>query len=153
MDSRQIQQLLSNTKLFGGVYACDQLPKTQVRPIAFVVNTQKIELPGEHWQVIHLLNSQEAEFFDSFGFPPDVSQISDYIEANAHAWCYSSMTLQHPHKQSCGLFCISFIQHRDQGGSYQDFLSQYTKDLLHNEKIVWKHGTRLVNNYKNLRRY
>ena len=152
MDSSQISHLLSNNSLFGGVYSCDTIPKTDERPIAFVVNTHEITSPGEHWQVILLVDNHKIEFFDSFGFPPDVSFICDYIDDNATDWCYSSKTLQHPHKQSCGMFCVSFIQCRDQGGTYRDFLNEYTKDLLHNEKIVWKNGARQNHNHQGIRR-
>ena len=53
---------------FVGVCARDQLSSIEINkyPKSFVVNTDPIELPGEHWIVIYFDEQMKGEFFDSY---------------------------------------------------------------------------------------
>ena len=143
MDENEIHSLLSDCPLYGGTFASDELPENPRVPIAFVVNTDPSSLPGTHWQVVHLLGNGKAEFYDSFGFPPDEDNISNYLERYVSEWEYSSMSAQHPVLASCGMFCINFIRCRSAGLSYSDFLDQFSFNQLENEDLIVSYGRRM----------
>ena len=66
---------LLNKKLsmvFKGAYARDQLASLKTfAPVCYVVITKLSSSIGEHWLAIHMLRSQTAVHFDSFGFLPE----------------------------------------------------------------------------------
>ena len=140
LDTYDIIKLLCDCPIFGGVYSCDKIPKTNRRPVAFVVNTQPAAKPGEHWQVILLRTDGVGEFFDPFGFPPDVKAISDYLDSECDGWGYIPVTLQHSYAVSCGLYCVNFIRARQSGLSYHEVYRQFSQDLTFNELYIYNYG-------------
>lgn len=53
------------------VYASNTLPEVVTPyPSAFIINTQPLPFPGEHWVAVFIHSSSEADFFDSLGKPP-----------------------------------------------------------------------------------
>ena len=79
MDTRQIEYLLKKEKGFKGVFAHDEIPKECERPALLVCNTHRACLPGEHWVVVYLPISGDAEFFDSFGRRPFTETLRNLI--------------------------------------------------------------------------
>lgn len=150
LDTNDIIFLLSDCPLFGGVYSCDEIPVTKKRPIAFVVNTDRSNKSGEHWQVIHLRKDGVGEFFDSFGLPPDVSQISDYLDAEADGWGYLPFTVQHAFAVSCGLYCVNFIRARHAGLTYAQVIKQFSEDPNYNEEYIYNYGTGQIHSLTHL---
>ena len=140
LDSYDIINLLGDCEIFGGVYSCDQIPKTIKRPVAFVVNTQPASKAGEHWQVILLREDGIGEFFDPFGLVADNKNISDYLDTECDSWGYLPITLQHLFAVSCGLYCVNFIRARQSGLSYADVYKQFTTDLTYNELYIYSYG-------------
>ena len=66
-----------------GVYASNTLPQFVTQyPSAFIINTQPLPLPGEHWIAIIVHSPLRAEFFDSLGHTPaDYNQdIQNFLE-------------------------------------------------------------------------
>lgn len=59
-----------------GVFASNTLPQMVTEfPSAFIVNTQPLPFPGEHWVALIVYSPLQAEFFDSLGkSPADYSQ-------------------------------------------------------------------------------
>jgi len=140
LDSYDIINLLADCPIFGGVYPCDEIPKTKQRPVAFVVNTKPASKSGEHWQVILIREDGVGEFFDSFGFCPDVKAISDYLDTECDGWGYAPIYLQHLFAVSCGLYCVNFIRARQSGISYLDVYKQFCDDLTYNELYIYSYG-------------
>ena len=68
--------------VFKGVFAADNLPKYFTRPAAFVVNTDKHNLPGSHWIAMFIDQKNTCFFFDSFGMPPTVEDHVNFIATN-----------------------------------------------------------------------
>lgn len=54
-----------------GVFASNTLPQIITQyPSAFIVNTQPVPFPGEHWLALIIYSPAQAEFFDSLGKSP-----------------------------------------------------------------------------------
>lgn len=141
METNQINYVLSNTPYFIGTFACDQLPLKKIthRPFSLVINTDKKNETGEHWTAIFVPPQGEPEYFDSFGFPPLIRSVQEFLETNStNYWIYSANSIQHPFSMSCGQFCISFIKHRTRGMGFKSFISKFSDDTNKNDNIVRK---------------
>ena len=68
MNTLQILKVLEQARyvrpLFNGVFAIDQLPKSDDG--AYVVNTAKSTHPGKHWVAVYVTGNK-VEYFDSYG--------------------------------------------------------------------------------------
>ena len=59
-------------KQFVGVFPSDRLPKKMEHyPCGFIANTDPSAKPGTHWVAFYFPSKSEAEFFDSYGYPPE----------------------------------------------------------------------------------
>lgn len=107
----EIAAMLQGNKFFAGVYPCDRIPEFDRRPFAVVVNTDPSAESGEHWVVLILKTNEKGLYFDSFGFPPLIPQLQQYLTAHApNGFKYNSITLQHPNSKACGYYCVAFVQ-------------------------------------------
>ena len=71
MNTLQVKQALErNTftkKIFGGVFAADELPKIMnTFPCGFVANTDPSTEPGTAWVAFYFPSREKGEFFDSY---------------------------------------------------------------------------------------
>ena len=76
MNTLQIKRALERDtftkKIFGGVFAADELPKVMnTFPCGFVANTDPSTEPGTHWVAFYFPSREKGEFFDSYGYPPE----------------------------------------------------------------------------------
>ena len=130
MNTQQIRDILE-TDVFVRripivkVLACDQLPTHLIhnKPAAFIINTDPISLPGQHWVSLFRNSIGEFTYFDSFGIRPLNSEILRFIENNSNRpFLYNSRVLQDIRSDTCGLYAIYFIMIKARGGSLQRFL-------------------------------
>ena len=75
MNTLQLKRALEHNtftkKIFGGVFAADELPKVITSPCGFVANTDPSTEPGTHWVAFYFPSRDKGEFFDSYGYPPE----------------------------------------------------------------------------------
>ena len=138
MNTSEINNHLRKIKPFLGTYPADSIPSLKgVRKKGVIVNTDEKNEKGEHWTAIFVDENGTAEYFDSFGFPPLVASVQQFLDKTFPSnWKYNGTTLQHPMATSCGLFCIAFIKARASGKSFSSFISIFTLDLTRNEQII-----------------
>ncbi|KAI1278139.1 hypothetical protein HDE_14408 [Halotydeus destructor] len=135
--SQDINRAMGKNPWFKGAFPCDYTPTINVRPASIILNTDPKGEPGEHWVAIVLLENARGEYFDSFGFPPVVDCVREYLEPNAPAgYIFNSVPLQHPLASSCGNHCISFLRLRSLGCSLSDYVSSFTPTADRNESLV-----------------
>lgn len=136
MDTVQINKKLNSIPSFVGTFAADRIPIVSKRPASFVLNFDRHNSQGSHWVSLILLPNGEAEYMDSFGFPPLQEDIREYITNNSNAYTYNCQQFQHPLAVSCGLYAIHFIKHRNQNLSFESFTAHFSKNLTRNEKVI-----------------
>ena len=83
MNTLQLKRALehnpSTKKIFGGVFAADELPKTfDTFPYGFVANTDPSTEPGTRWVAFYFPSRDKGEFFDSYGYPPEHYGLESY---------------------------------------------------------------------------
>ena len=115
MNTLQIKRALErNTftkKIFGGVFAADELPKVMnTFPCGFVANTDPSTEPGTHWVAFYFPSREKGEFFDSYGYPPEHYGFKSY---KIETW--NKHKLQSSWSNVCGQYCIFYLYHKSRG--------------------------------------
>ena len=76
MDTFQLIHALKQdptmSRTFCGMFPSDKLPRTiDKKQCGFIANTDASSEPGTHWVAFYFPTVNEAEFFDSYGHPPE----------------------------------------------------------------------------------
>ena len=89
MNSLQILRVLKGDDLARryavGVYPADRLPPVQKYPSALVVNSDPDGMRGSHWLAMYFDDHKKAEFFYSYGLPPEIygDHFIQFLEKNS----------------------------------------------------------------------
>jgi hypothetical protein len=87
-----------------------------------VVNLDKSSRPGSHWVAMHFPNEEEARYFDSYGQPPPMGPIRDFLrqfkKIEFHPFVIQSLI-----SNVCAAYCIYFIHQCARGKSYESILT------------------------------
>ncbi len=121
----QIDKVMDKYPEFKGCIMRDEIPKLlpYVRPksrICFIINTDRSDKEGEHWQAILIdarpEGSNSLEFFDSFGrsIPKDVLEsckdLIKVLKPNSVLKVKENRVIQQSDdSENCGWFCIRFL--------------------------------------------
>jgi hypothetical protein len=115
----QISDALSSdpfvSPVFLGVFACDQLPPSIAYPCAVVANTDSSDKSGEHWVAFYFDENGVGEYFDSYGLPPNNSDLFTFLVNNAMGYKCNTIQLQGLGSDVCGQYCIAFLANRCRG--------------------------------------
>lgn len=141
MDTLQIKRIMEKDKflkgVFKGVFAANTLPKgVDSFPSLYVINTARDDSSGEHWCAAYFSKSGNAEFWDSFGNPPDIFQFSNFMDKNSRTVTYNSAQLQGNSSMTCGGFCVYFSLYRSRGVKMRDIISRFTKNKNVNDNMI-----------------
>lgn len=136
MNSLQIESALKTLRVNTKVYAANRLPRTLSTPCAIVINTDPDTKPGSHWIAIFIDKFKNGEFFDSYGFPPQVEFHKQFLNSACRKWTHNPMSLQSYNTTVCGQYCLVFLYFKARGKSLSDFLKKFSSDSHRNDKIV-----------------
>jgi hypothetical protein len=125
LSSVQINALMSSEKGFLGCAAHNQLvglgvPKTGG---SVVMNLENSNQPGSHW-VSFYFGPGTAEYFDSFGLPPD-GRSFDYLNKSGKKVMWNNEKLQLNNSDECGYYAMDYIRGRNSGKSMSQVLNQF----------------------------
>lgn len=119
---------------FAGVFASDTLPKYKENFTKFIVNLDGKQLPGSHWCVV-MFEHEKAIFVDSYGRPPRVKTILQFMKRNSKHIFYNPVCYQDVMTTTCGYFCLYFIYMFSRKIPFVDLKSGNT---VYNEKFIQK---------------
>ena len=126
LTSVEIERQLQGVKYFIGVYAVDQLPLVTVFPASLVINTDPSSEGGEHWVAVHLRQGGKADYFDSFGFPPLVPMLQQYLNLyGRRSQKYNRCTMQDVNSTRCGDYCICYVKCIANGMTMTEFVNRF----------------------------
>jgi hypothetical protein len=136
MDNQQLNGILEHIPEFHGVYAIDTLPHRVHRyPAAFVVNTDQSNGPGEHWLAVYFDVNGNAEFFDSYGYSPEMYGMVDFLLNNSRkGYIRNNKRLQSSVTFVCGAYCVYFLMMKCSG--VKEWLQPFGSDFILNDCIV-----------------
>lgn len=126
-------------KLFVRVCACDLLPKTlpKDKDVIIIVNTDTSNKPGEHWELIWILNNEKhCYFFDSYGLPPTNNYIKRFIKKHAITTNWNKKQLQSFHSFCCGEYCCLFALSITKENGFNCFFNQFNENHDSNDVNV-----------------
>ncbi len=138
MDTVQIYSILK--KAIGqqgclGVFPSDKIPTKVKGPCSMVVNTDPSTNPGSHWVAIFITQDCIAEYFDSYGQPPDVAEISSFLN-KYNVGHYNRKHIQGPFSSVCGHYCIYFVIQRWQNVHMADIVKKFSDDHDENDELI-----------------
>ena len=144
MNTQEIRDFLTynihTRRIFREVLARDQLKNIRVpkfKPSAYVINSDPINKPGQHWTAVVFNGQGSAEYFDSYGLPPNHNQIHEFITKNAQRVYFNQRTLQDITSIKCGLFVLYFIHKKSKGTPLSQLLRPFkSHNLLINDRVV-----------------
>lgn len=111
MDTLELSGYLRQAVPRAFVFVCaeDELPETNQRPAAIIVNTDSSRYYGTHWTAIYLASNGRGEFFDSYGIGPDLIVARYLRRMTSSGYDYNKRCLQSPFSTLCGAYCIDFL--------------------------------------------
>jgi hypothetical protein len=126
MNNLQIDKILkvhpSSKRIFIETMPCDKSPQeVQSYPYAYVLNTDYSVGPGIHWVALFVLSEDQAEYFDSFGMPPN-DCIKKFLE-KFQIIKRSTIRLQAYSSSVCGQYCIYFMIRRCAGERFEKIIN------------------------------
>ena len=120
---------------FYGVYSPDLIPKKLPIPSLVIVNLDYSTDKGSHWVVLHRVNNEVVEHFDSAGKQPK-RDIVNNLFSNALSYKYNNKRVQNYQTDTCGLFCLYYSYHSSRGRTMQSILSDFLVNLKSNEEMI-----------------
>ena len=120
---------------FYGVYSLDLIPKKIPIPSLVIVNRDYSTDKGSHWVVLHRVNNEVVEHFDSAGKQPK-RDIVNNLFSNALSYKYNNKRVQNYQTDTCGLFCLYYSYHSSRGRTMQSILSDFSVNLKSNEEMI-----------------
>lgn len=127
MDTSQIMCILNSdpilSKTAEGVFPADKLPK-YINYGGFIANSDVSYKPGKHWCAFYFDGRGYAEFFDSYGKPPQYynSHFVSCLQDNSIVQTYNAIKLQNNDSNVCAQFSLFFLIHRVRGMSLKDIV-------------------------------
>lgn len=142
MDENELNDQLKNEKNYLGTYAIDELRDIKVSffPSFCIVNLDRRSSGGSHWIALAIYENQ-IFICDSLGgvrpSPDTPKQIINFLAPFlAHRKVIMTRKLQPDDSDTCGLFCVTFINEIAKYNSICEFLKLFTSDNIQNENIV-----------------
>ena len=125
-------------KTFRGVFPSDKLPRLPHGIThSLVVNLDTHDKPGTHWCSIFISAHGDLMYFDSFGLPPLIPDIIQFIKRQSRIFRYNTMILQNVLSSTCGLYAIYCIERMCRGDSLKCLLSKFNVySTLYNDKLI-----------------
>lgn len=136
LDILHIIDPFQKSGIFKGVFPCDELPKKFTLPAAFVINLSKHNSRGSHWIGLFINKDRKAEYFDSFGFQPNQSEIIRFIKLNSKEYSFNNKQIQHISSNKCGKFVILFILAKMYNKNFGEILEKFSSNLGVNEVVI-----------------
>jgi hypothetical protein len=137
-----VKLLLKNKftrKIFCGVVPFDQIKLRILKhSCSFIVNTHDSSKAGEHWFAVFVPKNGIPEYFDSYGEPPSIKRIIDFLKLNGNGkFIYNTQRIQSDTSINCGKFSLFYLYFRAKGykmTEYTKIFNKYNLDL--NDKII-----------------
>ena len=135
LKTTDIDRILMQYSLFKGTYPCDSVPiTTKFEDQAFIINTGNSQSSGQHWVGL-IIKQEKCWYFDSFGIELlSLDVLKRLKKAGVENYFSNSKQIQSVNSVSCGYYCIAFILSFVLGNKYEDFLAEFSNNLIKNEK-------------------
>jgi hypothetical protein len=150
MNGTEIERMIQSdeylSKMFLGVFARDQLPKSiSRRPSCLIANTDKSDRPGQHWVAFYFDCNGVNEYFDSYGIKPMFTEFRHLLSIDTNKKKINDTRLQAKNSATCGLYCVFYLFHRCKLSSMEPILRIFDTDYNHNDSIICRFAVKMFN--------
>ena len=145
--SDQLNKILNATlhrTHYWGAVSFEDLPLSIKNfPFCVVINSSPKDNFYGHWTCLFAENKHSGVYFDSFGLSP-WGRIHDLIIRNLKNVIFNKRLLQNPESEACGYYCILMLKNLDARISLAEAMSQFSDDVIENDKKVISQIRRLI---------
>lgn len=138
MNTLNILNEFKDNFCFRGVFPIDKICNLKItkKPFGIIINLDYSNEPGSHWVAIFVNESNEAFYFDSFGFPNLSKELKKFLNLNEiKIIVYNKYFLQSMNSNTCGAYCVLFLKMCCHGYSMYQFLNLFSKNTKTNDLI------------------
>ena len=144
MENTVIDKVLrKNCAIYRGIYSCDLLPDTVVRPSVIVANTNPASRPGQHWICMFFDEDGHGEFFDSFGLLPK-HVFQRYMDKHCIVWTFSKKQIQSLVSRFCGHYYIWYCIMNFRTATLNELISSMSGETGLNDFLVHRFACKLI---------
>lgn len=136
LDIINIMEPFQKNNVFAGVFASDSLPNRVRLPSAFIINTSPRSSIQGHWVGLYIDEYGSAEYFDSFGFPPEQKTILQFLRLHTKKIIFNKKQIQNLSSVKCGKFAIVFILLKIYKKSFTELLKKFSTNLMINDLVI-----------------
>ena len=101
-------------KHFRGIYSRDSLPMKILQYEVGIINLDTQLGPGTHWVAYRNIDSNNCEYFDSFGLIMP-NKVKKYLMTSNKQIYYSGDEIQERDSVLCGYWCLYYLLERQKG--------------------------------------
>ena len=76
------------------------------------------------------------EYFDSFGMPTLIAWELEMRKTGKKTFLHNADQIQALDSVRCGWYCLSFMNERNKGVSFENILERFSPDVRENERVV-----------------
>ena len=119
----EIDKIMKKCKNYRGTFSKDMLPNIMNKHESCIVNLQDYFAgSGTHWVCVY--NSDNVEYFDSFGLVPP-NEVVKYMRTANKNIVYNDAQLQNINSILCGYYCLYYIMQRNNGRAANEVLLDF----------------------------
>ena len=123
-------------RIFGGVLAFDELPKSVNYPSCFIFNTKPRSHEGEHWLAVFFDENKIGYFFDSYGQKPEKYGFDSFLKKNSKRFYFNEKRIQ-GFSEYCGYYSALYLLFKANSISFK-FFKIFNKNFLLNDKKLFQ---------------
>ena len=137
MNTLELNGVLHCLPHFVGTFPCDQIPLVASRPCFYIINLDNSSKDGSHWVALYVDFFNNATYFDSFGEPPLVEEVSVLLEKlSPNQWTFNTKMVQDIKSDACGHYCSLFLILLGKGVSLKEFQNLFSDEYAFNDLLV-----------------
>jgi hypothetical protein len=125
------------------VVPSDMIPQAFDLPAGFIINLSPSSHHGTHWIAIFISVHGSATYFCSFGMPPTVNTIKNFLRMSCKSHVWNRQQLQKIKSDWCGAYAAAFLFYAFKGVSLDSFLKHFSSNLFLNDMLISKMFKRL----------
>lgn len=150
MNTSQIEQTLRGIPTFAGVFPSDMLPKEFNKPSTFIINLDPHFLAGSHWIAVTIKPNSFAWYFDSYGLPPFIKSLKDFLTFHSYHCTFNPHQLQDLSSDICGQYvCLYTLYVCTRGYTMAEFVALFNstnpdgqcREMFQKEFPLWRCGS------------
>ena len=133
MSNFELAKYYDKNKLFGGVYARDEVKNIDNK--FYFINLDDSTGAGTHWVCVYNCGT-ECIYFDPFGIDPS-TEILKFMRASKKKMLMSTYQIQNVESIMCGYFCIYIVNSLLNRSAFHDILLEFDpNDYEFNDSLV-----------------